>query len=79
MVRYPLYIDLDIDDLIKGYIYLMKYKLVNEVDISVYNKILQEKLYLSIDSNADELDLNSNNDNKSDFIDYTSSEHTDSS
>ena len=70
---------MDINDLIKGYIYLIDYKLVKEVDITVYNKIIEEKLYLSIDSNAEDLYFNSNNDSNSDSIDYTSSEHTDSS
>ena len=70
---------MDINDLIKGYIYLIDYKLVKEVDITVYNKIIEEKLYLSIDSNAEDLDFNLNNDSNSDSIDYTSSEHTDSS
>ena len=70
---------MDINDLIKGYIYLIDYKLAKEVDITVYNKILEEKLYLSIDSNVEDLDFNSNNDSNSDSIDYTLSEHTDSS
>ena len=52
---------------------------VKEVDISLYNKILEEKLYLSIDSNADELDLNLNNANKSDSNGYTSNKHSCSS
>ena len=51
--RYPLCIDVDINDLIKDSIYLIDCKLVKEVDLTVYNKIF-EKLYLSIDNNLDE-------------------------
>ena len=72
VTRYPISIDSDINDLIKGYINLIDYKLVKEVDITVYNN-------LSIDSNQNVSDLNSNNDNTTDFIEYISSEHTDSS
>ena len=53
--------------------------MVKEVNIIVYNKILDEKLYLSNDRIGEDLDLNLQNDNNSDFIDYTSSGHTDSS
>lgn len=53
--------------------------MVKEVDISVYNKVLDEKLYISIDIYPDDSDLNSNNEIYTDSINYTSSEHIDSS
>ena len=70
--RYPVCLDVDFTDLIKGYIYLIDYKLVKKVDIIIYNKILEEKLYLSNDSNGEDLDLNLLNDNNSESIDYSS-------
>ena len=42
-ICYPIRIDVDYKDLIKSYTYLIHYKLVKEAEISVYNKIIEEK------------------------------------
>ena len=52
-------IDIDYKDLVKGYTYLIHYKLVKEVDISVYKKIIDEELY------KEETDIINNSDNSS--------------
>lgn len=61
-IRYPIRIDVDYKDLIKGYTYLIHYKLVKEVEISVYNKIIEEKLFDSVIENNNNSDSNSNSD-----------------
>ena len=70
-ICYPIRIDVDYKDLIKGYTYLIHYKLVKEVEISVYNKIIEEKLYDSEIENNNTSDINSNSDSKH-SISYTS-------
>ena len=66
-------IDIDYKVLVKGYNYLIHYKLVKEVDISVYKKIIDEGLY------KEETDIINNSDNSSitdsnKSISYTSEE-----
>ena len=66
-------IDIDYKVLVKGYNYLIHYKLVKEVDISVYKKIIDEELY------KEETDIINNSDNSSitdsnKSISYTSEE-----
>jgi len=70
-IRYPIRIDVDYKDLIKGYTYLIHYKLVKEVEISVYNKIIEEKLFDSVIENNNNSDINSNSYSKH-SITYTS-------
>ena len=66
-------IDIDYKVLVKGYNYLIHYKLVKEVDISVYKKIIDEGLY------KEETDIINNSGNSSitdsnKSISYTSEE-----
>ena len=63
-IRYPIRIDVDYKDLIKVYTYLIQYKLVEEVEISVYNKIIEKKLFDSEIENNNNSDINSNSDSK---------------
>ena len=64
-------IDIDYNDLIKGYTYHIHYKLVKEVEISVYNKIIEEKLYDNELENNNNNDIKSNSDSEN-SISYTS-------
>ena len=66
-------IDVDYKDLVKGYTYLIHYKLVKEVNISVYNKIIEEKLYIEEIDNINNSEDSSITDNNKSII-YTSEE-----
>ena len=66
-------IDVDYKDLVKGYTYLIHYKLVKEVNLSVYNKIIEEKLYIEEIDNINNSEDSSITDNNKSII-YTSEE-----
>lgn len=77
-IRYLIRIVVDYKDLIKGYTYLIHYKLVKEVEISVYNKIIEEKIFDSEIENNNNFDIYSNSDSKH-SITYTSEDSNDES